>query len=85
MSLVEQALEGLHAPINKAVARRYLSAWGTPYQVRSHWTWEWSGYGLALPELLPAPLECVSAEAAWSAMASAVAELIRPPKRRRTI
>jgi len=74
-SIVESIERGLNAAnyhADLASKRRSLSAWGTVEQRGAGWSWRWSGIGLALPELLPQPLECVSEQAAWMALEATV-------------
>ena len=59
------------------VRRRDLTAWGTVERLGAGWSWRWSGIGLALPELLPEPVPCVSADAAWLAMDAIVTKYVR--------
>ena len=81
MRMIAEAIEhGLaqanyHADL--ASKRRALSAWGTVERKGAAWTWRWSGMGLALPELLPKPVPCVSADAAWFAMDDIVTKYVR--------
>ena len=79
-SIVESIERGLiaanyHADL--ATKRRFLSAWGTVEQRGAGWSWRWSGLGLAIPELLPEPVPCVSADAAWLAMDLTVTDYVR--------
>jgi hypothetical protein len=79
-SIVESIERGLHAAnyhADLASKRRSLSAWGTVEQRGAGWSWRWSGLGLALPELLPDPVPCVSADAAWMAMDLTVSDYVR--------
>ncbi len=62
---IEHGLAQANYQADLASKRRALSAWGTVERKGAAWSWRWSGLGLALPQLLPAPLACVSAEAAW--------------------
>lgn len=81
MRMIADAIErGLcvanyHADL--ASKRRSLSAWGTVERKGAGWSWRWSGLGLAMPELLPEPMPCVSADAAWLAMDSIVTTYVR--------
>ena len=79
-SIVESIERGLatanyHADL--ASKRRALSAWGTVERLGSGWSWRWAGIGLALPELLPHPVPCVSADAAWMAIDAIVTKYVR--------
>lgn len=74
---IEHGLAQANYQADLASKRRALSAWGTVERKGAAWSWRWSGLGLALPQLLPAPLACVSAEAAWFAMDSIVTEYVR--------
>ena len=79
-SIADAIDRGLHAAnyhADLASKRRSLSAWGTVERKGAAWSWRWSGLGLALPELLPKPVPCVSADAAWFAMDSIVTEYVR--------
>ena len=79
--MIADAIErGLHAAnyhADLASKRRSLSAWGTVEQRGKAWSWRWSGLGLAMPELLPEPVPCVSADAAWLAMDAIVTKYVR--------
>ena len=66
-----------NATVSAKVRRRDLAAWGTVERKGSVWSWRWSGIGLALPELLPEPVPCVSADAAWLAMDLTVTDYVR--------
>ena len=81
MHMIADAIErGLHAAnyhADLASKRRSLSAWGTVEQRGKAWSWRWSGFGLAIPELLPEPVPCVSADAAWMAMEAIVTKYMR--------
>ena len=81
MRMISDAIErGLaHANYHADLAskRRSLSAWGTVESKGAAWSWRWSGLGLALPELLPKPVPCVSADAAWFAMDDIVTKYVR--------
>ncbi len=75
--LLELGLAQINYPAQVASRRRDLKAWGTVEPQGKGWSWRWSGIGLALPELLPEPVPCVSADAAWSAMDSIVTKYVR--------
>lgn len=75
--LIEAGLAQANHKADIASKRRALSAWGTVEQMGAAWSWRWSVIGLALPELLPEPVPCVSAESAWSAMDSIVTTYVR--------
>ena len=80
LSIADAIDRGLHAAnyhADLASKRRSLSAWGTVERKGSGWSWRWSGLGLAIPELLPAPVPCVSADAAWMAMDAIVTKYVR--------
>ena len=66
-----------NATASDRVRRRDLAAWGTVERKGSVWSWRWSGIGLALPELLPEPVPCVNADAAWLAMDLTVTDYVR--------
>ena len=66
-----------NATASAKVRRRDLAAWGTVERLGAGWSWRWSGIGLALPELLPEPVPCVSADAAWLAMDLTVTDYVR--------
>jgi len=74
---IEHGLVQANYHADLASKRRALSAWGTVERKGAAWTWRWSGMGLALPELLPKPVPCVSADAAWSAMDDIVTKYVR--------
>jgi hypothetical protein len=77
--VLEAIVEMLRAneTVSANLRRRDLSAWGTVERRGSGWSWRWSGLGLALPELLPEPVPCVSADAAWLAMDLTVSDYMR--------
>lgn len=81
MRLIAEMIDrGLHAAnyhADIASKRRSLSAWGTVERKGAAWSWRWSGLGLAIPELLPEPVPCVSADAAWLAMDAIVTKYVR--------
>ena len=68
LSVIDRALLAANYHADLASKRRALSAWGTVERKGAAWTWKWTGLGLAIPELLPEPVPCVSADAAWMAM-----------------
>ena len=74
---IEHGLAQANYHADLASKRRALSAWGTVERKGSGWSWRWSGLGLALPELLPKPVPCVSADAAWLAMDDIVTKYVR--------
>lgn len=74
---IEHGLTSANYQADLASKRRALSAWGAVERKGAAWSWRWSGLGLALPELLPKPVPCVSADAAWFAMDSIVTEYVR--------
>lgn len=74
---IEHGLAQANYHADLASKRRVLSAWGTVERKGTAWSWRWSGIGLALPELLPEPVLCVSADAAWSAMDAIVTTYVR--------
>ena len=79
-TIAEMIDRGLHAAnyhADLAGKRRSLSAWGTVERKGVGWSWRWSGLGLAIPELLPEPVPCVSADAAWAAMDLTVSDYVR--------
>lgn len=73
---IERGLFAANYKADLASKRRALSAWGTVERKGSVWSWRWSGIGLALPELLPEPVPCVSADAAWLAMDAIVTKYV---------
>ena len=77
LSVIDRALLAANYHADLASKRRVLSAWGTVECKGSGWSWRWTGMGLAIPELLPEPVPCVSADAAWLAMDSIVTEYVR--------
>ena len=77
LSIIDRGLLTANYHADLASKRRSLSAWGTVERKGAAWSWRWSGLGLALPELLPEPMPCVSADAAWFAMDSIVTEYVR--------
>lgn len=74
---IERGLAAVNYHADLASKRRSLSAWGTVEQRGKAWSWRRSGIGLALPELLPQPVPCVSADAAWMAMDEIVTKYVR--------
>ena len=60
---IERGLLAANYHADLASKRRALSAWGTVERRGSGWSWTWTGIGLAIPELLPEPVPCVSARA----------------------
>ena len=77
---IERGLASANYHADLASKRRALSAWGTVERRGSGWSWRWSGLGLAMPELLPDPVPCVSADAAWLAMDISVNEMLQSMK-----
>lgn len=77
LSIIDRGLLAANYHADLASKRRVLSAWGAVERKGAAWSWRWSGLGLALPELLPKPVPCVSADAAWFAMDSIVTEYVR--------
>ena len=75
--IIEHGLAQANYQADLASKRRALSAWGTVERKGAAWSWRWSGLGLALPELLPKPVPCVSADAAWFAMDDIVTKYVR--------
>ena len=74
---IEHGLAQANYHADLASKRRVLSAWGAVERKGAAWSWRWSGLGLALPELLPEPMPCVSADAAWLAMDDIVTKYVR--------
>jgi len=74
---IERGLTSANYHADLASKRRALSAWGTVERKGSGWSWRWSGLGLALPELLPQPVSCMSADAVWLAMDAIVTKYVR--------
>jgi hypothetical protein len=74
---IERGLASANYHADLASKRRALSAWGTVERKGSGWSWRWSGLGLALPELLPQPVSCMSADAVWLAMDLTVSDYVR--------
>ena len=77
LSVIDRALLAANYHADLASKRRALSAWGTVECKGSGWSWRWTGMGLAIPELLPEPVPCVSADAAWLAMDLIVTKYVR--------
>ena len=75
--VIERGLASANYHADIASKRRSLSAWGTVERNGAVWSWRWSGLGLAIPELLPEPVPCVSADAAWLAMDAIVTKYVR--------
>ena len=74
---IEHGLAQANYHADLASKRRVLSAWGAVERKGSGWSWRWSGLGLALPELLPQPVSCMSADAVWLAMDAIVTKYVR--------
>ena len=74
---IERGLLTANYHADLASKRRALSAWGTVECKGSGWSWRWTGMGLAIPELLPEPVPCVSADAAWLAIDDIVTKYMR--------
>ena len=74
---IERGLASANYHADLSSKRRSLSAWGTVERKGAGWSWRWSGIGLALPELLPQPVPCVSPDAAWMAMEAIVTKYMR--------
>ena len=77
LSVIDRALLAANYHADLASKRRALSAWGMVEHRGKAWSWRWSGIGLAIPELLPEPVPCVSADAAWLAMDLIVTKYVR--------
>ncbi len=77
LSVIDRALLAANYHADLASKRRALSAWGTVERKGSGWSWTWTGLGLANPELLPEPVPCVSADAAWLAIDDIVTKYMR--------
>jgi len=77
LSVIDRALLAANYHADLASKRRALSAWGTVERRGKAWSWAWTGMGLAIPELLPEPVPCVSADAAWLAMDLIVTKYMR--------
>ncbi len=77
LSVIDRALLAANYHADLASKRRALSAWGTVECKGSGWSWRWTGMGLAIPELLPEPVPCVSADAAWLAIDDIVTKYMR--------
>ena len=77
LSVIDRALLAANYHADLASKRRALSAWGTVECKGSGWSWRWTGMGLAIPELLPEPVPCVSADAAWLAIDDIVTKYVR--------
>jgi len=75
--MIDRGLHAANYHADLAAKRRSLSAWGTVERKGSGWSWRWSGLGLALPELLPQPVSCMSADAVWLAMDAIVTKYVR--------
>lgn len=74
---IERGLLAANYHADLASKRRALSAWGTVERRGKAWSWTWTGMGLAIPELLPEPVPCVSADAAWLAIDDIVTKYVR--------
>ena len=74
---IERGLASANYKADLASKRRSLSAWSTVECKGSGWSWRWTGMGLAIPELLPEPVPCVSADAAWLAIDDIVTRYVR--------
>ena len=77
LSVIDRALLAANYHADLASKRRALSAWGTVECKGSGWSWRWTGMGLTIPELLPEPVPCVSADAAWLAIDDIVTKYVR--------
>ena len=77
LSVIDRALLAANYHADLASKRRALSAWGTVERKGSGWSWRWTGMGLTIPELLPEPVPCVSADAAWLAIDDIVTRYVR--------
>ena len=77
LSVIDRALLAANYHADLASKRRALSAWGTVERKGSGWSWRWTGMGLTIPELLPEPVPCVSADAAWLAIDDIVTKYVR--------
>ncbi len=77
LSIIDRGLLAANYHADLASKRRALSAWGTVECKGSGWSWRWTGMGLAIPELLPEPVPCVSADAAWLAIDDIVTKYMR--------
>ena len=77
LSVIDRALLAANYHADLASKRRVLSAWGTVERRGKAWSWTWTGIGLAIPELLPEPVPCVSAYAAWLAIDDIVTKYMR--------
>ena len=74
---IELGLASANYKADLASKRRALSAWGTVDRRGSGWSWTWTGMGLAIPELLPVPGPCGSADEAWLAIDDIVTRYVR--------
>ena len=77
LSIIDRALFAANYHADLASKRRALSAWGTVERKGSGWSWTWTGMGLAIPELLPVPGPCGSADEAWLAIDDIVTRYVR--------
>ena len=80
LSLVDRGLLAANYKADLASKRRALSAWGTVEQRGKWWTWKWTGVGIPA-KYLPAPMECVSDDAAWLALEATVLVITRDVRR----
>ena len=80
LSLVDRGLLAANYKADLASKRRALSAWGTVERKGSAWTWQWTGVGIPA-NYLPAPMECVSNDAAWLALEATVLVITRDVRR----
>ena len=77
LSIIDRGLLAANYHADLASKRRALSAWGMVERKGSGWSWRWTGMGLAIPDLLPEPVPCVSADAAWLAIDDIVTKYVR--------
>ncbi len=78
--IIEKGLCAANYKADLASKRRALSAWGTVERKGAAWTWKWTGVGIPA-KYLPAPMECVSNDAAWLALEATVLVITRDVRR----
>ncbi len=69
--VIEHGLAQANYHADLASKRRSLSAWGTVERKGAGRSWTWTGVGIPA-KWLPAPMECVSNDAAWLALEATV-------------
>ncbi len=77
---IEHGLAQANYHADLASKRRVLSAWGAVERKGAAWSWTWTGVGIPA-KYLPKPMECVSNDAAWSALEATVLVITRDVRR----